>query len=77
MKSNRYTSSRALCPYYKAQEAQAIHCTGVETGNAIRLSFATPAQRECYSERFCYAQYFLCPLTQMQDRRYEEEENAK
>lgn len=67
MKSKRYASASAKCPYYKAQEAQIIFCTGIEEGHALHQAFATPMQRKLYGRMYCETDWTRCPYAKIQE----------
>lgn len=63
MKSGRYTSAKALCPYYKCQDAQKIYCSGLRTGHVVHQAFSTPGERKNFCKLFCESAWDMCPLS--------------
>lgn len=67
-----YTSSRALCPFYKHESRQVIYCEGVEEGNVLHLAFASPADCLAYKKRYCRSDHTQCIIKVMLDTKYNE-----
>lgn len=63
MKSGRYASTKALCPYYKCQDAQKIYCTGLQPGHVVHQAFSTPRERKAFCRLFCEDKWDCCPLS--------------
>jgi hypothetical protein len=59
-----------VCPYYKFNERQMIHCEGVEDGTAIHLAFSTPQQLQNFRQRFCRSCWKKCLIAEMLNRKW-------
>ena len=59
-----------VCPYYKFNERQMIHCEGVVDGTALHLAFSTPQQLRDYREQFCRACWKKCLIAEMLNRKW-------
>ena len=70
--SRRWTSNKALCPFYKEQDAQRIFCCGLEKNNNIHMAFGCVTQRKEWAGRFCNKDYEQCKLYRMLAEKDEE-----
>lgn len=61
MKGKRWSSNKAICPFYKATEPQCIFCSGMDFSN-LRISFRDKLLRKSYSESFCESGYQSCDV---------------
>lgn len=53
-------SSKAECPFYKAEDERVIYCEGVEKGATIQMVF--PGSASHYKIRCCYNQWEKCMI---------------
>ena len=60
MNNREWCSTKAQCPFYKAQERQAIVCAGGTVGRNLRLTFSRAPDRSSYGREFCEAEYRSC-----------------
>lgn len=51
--SKHYISTRALCPFYKAEGGQIIYCEGIKSGTAIHLTFAKKSDANTHKALHC------------------------
>lgn len=60
-----------ICPYYKYDERQVIHCEGVEDGTALHIAFSTPQQLRDYRTKYCRNCWKNCLIAGMLNRKWE------
>ena len=63
----------AMCPYYKREGHQTIHCEGIQAGCGLRLGFSDYRQWERYKKTRCRDRWMDCNLAKMLNRLYEYE----
>lgn len=71
----RNEDTYAACPYYKRDDKQMICCEGIESGTVIRLTFSSAIRHKDYKDQYCRHCWRQCQVAQMQNRRYEYDEN--
>lgn len=67
MKSGRWASTKALCPYYKEQDYQRIICAGFLPNSCVHLTFGNAIDRKAYEQLFCETNYKACPIYKMEE----------
>jgi hypothetical protein len=60
-----------VCPYYKKNEKQKIHCEGVENDTALHIAFSTPQKLQDYRKQYCRRCWKECLIAEMLNRRWE------
>lgn len=60
-----------VCPYYKRNERQEIHCEGVREGSSLHLTFSTPQDLLDYRKQFCRGCWKKCLIAEMLNRKWE------
>lgn len=63
----------ALCPFYRRAEKQMIFCEGVEDNSTIHIAFASAKRKEAYKKQYCDSGYRDCLVSQMLERKYDEQ----
>ena len=61
----RYTSRKAICPFYRHENRQVIFCEGVEEGIVLHLAFANPSECLEYKKRYCRWNHTQCYVSKM------------
>lgn len=59
----RYTSRKAICPFYKHENRQVIFCEGIKDGTVLHLAFANPSECLSHKKNYCRANHSQCPLS--------------
>jgi hypothetical protein len=72
MKAHRRVSKYARCPYYSEESYQQIFCEGIIPHSSLTLSFGNVDDKKDHVRDYCCANYQLCCVCQMHNRRYEE-----
>lgn len=62
-----------LCPYYKRDTQQSIHCEGVQPGSGLRLGFKSQKKLKLYKQRLCRREWAQCMIAKMLNRKYDYE----
>jgi hypothetical protein len=63
--AKRYTSSKAICPFYKHESRQVIFCEGVRDDTVLHLAFANPSDCILYKKQYCRCNHLQCPISSM------------
>ena len=63
--SKHWVSVSAVCPYYKHEVSQVIHCYGPVPGSVLHLAFASKTDALEYKRAYCRRGYDLCPIARM------------
>ena len=63
--AKHYTSSKAVCPFYKHESRQVIYCEGVEDGTVLHLAFANPSDSLEYKKKYCRCDHNQCQISKM------------
>ena len=72
-----YVSVYVQCPFYHSEEAQKIHCEGIEgKGTSLHNVFGDRNELRRYKERYCCGNYEKCKLAKMLTSKYDEDEEA-
>ena len=61
----RYTSTLAICPFYKHESKQMIDCVGAMDGTVLHLAFDNASNSFKYKSQKCRAEYTECPIYKM------------
>lgn len=68
--SKHYTSSKAICPFYKHESRQVIYCEGVKEGTVLHLAFANPSDCISYKKHYCRCNHIQCPISSLLTSKY-------
>ena len=63
--AKHYTSSKAVCPFYKHESRQVIYCEGVREGSVLHLAFANPSDSLDYKKEYCRCNHTECDISKM------------
>lgn len=66
----RYTSVKAICPFYKHESRQVIYCEGIKDGTVLHLAFANPTDCIEHKKRYCRCDYKQCSINIMLNIKY-------
>ena len=66
----RYTSSKAICPFYKHENRQVIFCEGIKEGTVTHVAFANPSDCLSYKKQYCRCNHTQCPVNRMLNNKY-------
>jgi hypothetical protein len=61
----RYTSLKAVCPFYKHENRQVIFCEGIGEDSVIHLAFANPSDCLSHKKRYCRCSHTECSISKM------------
>lgn len=62
--SKHYTSSKAICPFYKHESRQVIYCEGIKEGTVLHLAFANPSDCLLHKKQYCRGNnHIQCPIS--------------
>ena len=62
-----------LCPFYRRTERHAIVCEGLSDESNIKQGFSTAESFRSYKKRYCDSRYRDCLVSQMLERKYDEQ----
>ena len=62
-KGKHYTSSKAICPFYKHENRNVIYCEGIKDGTVIHLAFANPSECLTHKKQFCRCNHTQCLIS--------------
>jgi hypothetical protein len=62
-----------ICPYYKYESQQMIHCEGVMPNTALHLAFDAKDKMRAYRNAYCEKCYNECLIAGMLNRKYDYE----
>ena len=68
--AKHYTSSKALCPFYKHESRQVIYCEGVKEGTVLHLAFANASDWVSHRKQYCRCNYAQCPISNLLMSKY-------
>lgn len=71
---SNYIAKDVRCPYYIKEDGSKIHCEGYEEGTYIHLVFPSPSSRRDYQIDVCCYDYNECPIADMLNKKWEEED---
>lgn len=60
-----YTSTKAICPFYKHENRLVIFCQGIADESVLHLAFPKPSSCYDFKEKYCRNQHTKCPIAQM------------
>lgn len=71
-----YVSKSAVCPFYRQEERQKVHCEGLKQGMSTHLVFTGKEQLEKHKEEYCcnLQNYINCPIYEAVAKKCEEVE---
>ena len=68
--AKRYTSIKAICPFYKHESRQVIYCEGIKEGTVTHIAFANASECLSHKKQFCRCNYTQCPINLMLISKY-------
>lgn len=69
--SKHYTSSKALCPFYKHESRQVIYCEGIKEGTVLHLAFSNSSDWILHKKQYCRCTDFTkCPISNLLMSKY-------
>ena len=69
--AKHYTSSKAICPFYKHESRQVIYCEGIKEGTVTHLAFANATDCLLYKKQYCRCNNNTqCPVSRMLNNKY-------
>ena len=71
--AKHYTSSKAICPFYKHESRQVIYCEGIKEGTVLHIAFANPTDCMLYKHQYCRSDHTECVVSQLLDTKYTEQ----
>lgn len=70
--AKHYTSSKALCPFYKHESRQVIYCEGIKEGTVLHLAFANSSDWTAHKKEYCRCVGFVkCPIRNLLMSKYD------
>lgn len=60
-----YTSTKAICPFYKHENRFVIFCQGVDDESVLHLAFPKPSSCFEFKQQYCRSKHEMCPIAQM------------
>ena len=73
--ARHYQSPEAMCPFYRMEERNAIHCEGISPDASMTLQWEKPADQ--YRQRFCYGDWTCCKVARMLWAKYDDPDNLR
>ena len=70
---SNYIAKDVRCPYYIKEDGAKIHCESGEEGITMHLVFVSPGLRLNYQRDVCCRDYSICPIAQINNKRWEEQ----
>lgn len=64
-------SDDVLCPFYRCEMHQEIHCEGVAQQTATHVAFAQMEDMRQYMQQHCKTGWCACRIAQMLNAKYE------
>ena len=64
------STERDVCPYFRGEGLQVIHCTGVEPAVNADVTFQKHRDFKDYRECFCLGKYSACAMAKCLDEVY-------
>lgn len=61
----RYTSRKAVCPFYKYENRNVIFCEGIKEGTVLHIAFANPSECFLHKKEYCRCNHTGCPISRM------------
>lgn len=67
-----WTSEKTLCPYYRCEERQVIHCEGPLPGTSLHLAFNSPRRLKLHKGAYCDGCFDGCIIAKTLNAKWEE-----
>lgn len=59
-----------VCPYYKEDGPQQVHCEGILEGGSLHLGFPDKGQLRTYKSAYCRDHWELCRIAGLLNEKY-------
>ena len=73
MKKGEYISRGVLCPFYRKEDCNGIHCEGIEDDTTIKLIHQSSEAKKQHRRYYCSRGYKKCPIAIMLYKTYGED----
>jgi len=67
----KYASPYVVCPFYRHENSQSIHCEGISSNTTVHLVFDPRNKKNAYRKKFCERDHMSCPIAKMLYQKYE------